>query len=207
MRVALYSRVSTVDKGQDVENQLAKLQVWVRASGHEIVVEYADHVSGSKGEHQRPQFAAMLGDAHRRRFDVLAVWALDRLTREGMAAAIGYMQRLNAAGVQFYSYCEPALSTHGKDDLTRNVLLTVMAELAKVERTRISERTKAGLARVRLKGTRLGRPALDDRTRKKIADMVQAEPGVSNYRIAKALGCDVKTAGKYACFARSHFSL
>ena len=202
MRVALYSRVSTVDKGQDIENQLAQLQVWARASGHEIVVEYADHVSGSKGERQRPQFAAMLGDAHRRRFDVLAVWALDRLTREGMAAAIGYMQRLSAAGIQFYSYSEPALSTHGKDDLTRNVLLTVMAELAKVERTRISERTKAGLARVRLKGTRLGRPALDDGTRKKIADMVQAEPGVSNYRIAKALGCDVKTAGKYACFAR-----
>jgi DNA invertase Pin-like site-specific DNA recombinase len=202
-RVALYSRVSTLDKGQDAENQLAQLRAWAGASGHTIVAEYADHVSGSKGERQRPGFARMLTDAHKRRFDVVAVWALDRLTREGMAAAIAYMQRLNAAGVHFYSYSEPALSTHGKDDLTRNVLLTVMAELAKVERVRISERTKAGLDRVRAKGTRLGRPTLGDGVQAKIAGLARENADMTAYAIAKAVGCDVKTAAKYAGAARA----
>src|ERR1700732_1829401 len=158
-RVALYARVSTDDRGQDAENQLAQLRAWCTASGHEIVTEYVDHVSGAKGEAKRPRFAAMFDAAHKRQFDMVLCWALDRLTREGMVATVGYLQRLAAAGVAFHSYSEPALCS--ENEMVRDIVLAVMASLAKVERARISERTKAGLDRVRGKGQRLGRPALD----------------------------------------------
>jgi DNA invertase Pin-like site-specific DNA recombinase len=155
-RVAIYARVSTEDRGQDPENQLAQLRAWCGAAGHEIVTEYVDHASGGGGADKRPRFAAMLEAAHRRQFDTVLCWALDRLSREGMVATVGYLQRLASAGVVFHSYSEPALCS--ENEMVRDIVLAVMSSLAKVERARISERTKAGLARVRAKGQRLGRP-------------------------------------------------
>ena len=78
MRVAIYARVSTEDRGQDPENQLAQLRAWCAAAGHTIFAEFVDHASGGKGADKRTQFAAMLAAAHQRQFDVLLVWALDR---------------------------------------------------------------------------------------------------------------------------------
>ena len=74
------------------------------------------------------------------------------------------------AGVAFHSYSEPALCR--ENEMVRDIVLAVMSSLAKVERARISERTKAGLARTKAKGTRLGRPTLADAVRAKIATMV-----------------------------------
>jgi DNA invertase Pin-like site-specific DNA recombinase len=166
MRVAIYARVSTDDRGQDPENQLAQLRAWCAAADHAIVAEFVDHVSGAKGADRRSQFAAMLDAAHRRQFDVLLVWALDRLSREGMVPTIMYLQRLAAAGVAFHSYTEPLLSTDS--EVVRDIALAVMASLAKMERQRISERTKAGLERARAKGKRLGRAPFSGANRTKL---------------------------------------
>lgn len=200
MRVAIYARVSLDDGRQDAENQLAQLRTWCVTSGHEIAAEYVDRTSGGKGADRRPQLAAMLDAAHRRHFDIVLCSALDRLSREGMVATIGYLQRLAAAGVAFHSYTEPMLSTD--NEMVRDIVLAVMASLAKVERQKISERTKAGLARVRAKGQRLGRPAVGDKVRAQIAALVRDNPGISAYAIGKAVGCDIKTAAKYATAAR-----
>jgi DNA invertase Pin-like site-specific DNA recombinase len=59
MRVAIYARVSTDDKGQDPENQLRELRDWVNNSGHIISREYGDYDSGRKGAEKRKQFAAL----------------------------------------------------------------------------------------------------------------------------------------------------
>jgi DNA invertase Pin-like site-specific DNA recombinase len=88
-----------------------------------------------------------------------------------------------------------------RHEMVRDIVLAVMASRAK--RARISERTKAALARVRARGTRLGRPALSDNVRVRIAELVHGEPSMTAYAIAKAMGCDVKTAAKYASGARS----
>jgi DNA invertase Pin-like site-specific DNA recombinase len=137
----------------------------------------------------------MLADAHRRKFDLVLVWALDRLTREGMVATVGYLQRLAAAGVAFHSYSEPALCSD--NEMVRDIVLAVMSALAKAERQRISDRTKAGLERVRAKGTRLGRPELAGEVQQRIAAMAAGEPRVSHYRISKTLGIDIKTVQRY----------
>jgi DNA invertase Pin-like site-specific DNA recombinase len=202
MRVAVYARVSTDDRGQDPENQLAQLRAWCSAAGHEIAAEYIDHASGSKGETKRPRFAAMMDDAHRRKFDLVLVWALDRLSREGMVATVGYLQRLAAAGVAFHSYSEPALCSD--NEMVRDIVLAVMSALAKAERQRISARTIAGLDRVRAKGTRLGRPEIASAVKDRIAAMAREQPEISHYAISKAVGVDIKTVQRYrgaACSA------
>ena len=173
MRVAIYARVSSTNENkQDPENQLRQLREWCVNAGHEIVREYVEHVSGGKGKEQRPQFAAMLADAHRRQFDIVLCWALDRFSREGMVPTIGHLQRLDAAGVKFHSYTEPMLSTD--NEMIRDIVLAVMASLAKQERLRHLERIHAGIVKARQCGTRsgkaIGRPKIDA----KIEDMIRA---------------------------------
>lgn len=199
MRVAIYARVSTDDRGQDPENQLMHLREWCERSGHELVCEYIDHASGRKGADGRKQFAAMMADAHKRRFDVLLVWALDRFSREGMVATIGHLQRLASYGVSFHSYTEPALSSD--NEMTRDIVLAVLAALAKQEARRISERTKAGMERARARGTASGKPigraplTLDKQ--RAIRDAMST-PGATFYGVGKALGIDPHTVKRYA---------
>src|SRR6516165_3417817 len=150
VRIAIYARVSTDDKGQDPENQLRQLRQWCANAGHELVHEYVDHESGRKGVNGRKQFAAMFEDAHKRKFDCVLFWALDRFTREGMVPTILHLQRLAACGVGFHSFTEPHLATD--NELVRDLLLAVLASLAKQESKRMSERVRAGMARVQSAG-------------------------------------------------------
>ena len=110
MRVAIYARVSTDDKGQDPENQLQELRAWAVNSGHAISGEYVDHESGRKGAEKRKQFAALFDDAAKRKFDCVLFWALDRFSREGMTHTIIHLQRLSY-GIAFHSYTETHLAT------------------------------------------------------------------------------------------------
>jgi DNA invertase Pin-like site-specific DNA recombinase len=194
MRVAIYARVSTDDKGQDPENQLRELRAWCANSGHTVAGEYVEAESGGKGADKRKQFAALLEDAAKRKFDLVLFWALDRFSREGMAQTIGHLQRLNSYGVSFHSYTEPHLATD--NELVRNILLALLSSLAKVEAQKISDRTKAGMARAKAKGIRIGRPKLSIEIRRKIAEL--AAKGETPYAIAKAFNIDRHTAAKYA---------
>jgi DNA invertase Pin-like site-specific DNA recombinase len=196
MRVGIYARVSTDDKGQDPENQLRELRAWCANAGHTLVEEYIDRESGRKGAGKRKRFAALFEDAHKRKFDCVLFWALDRFTREGMVPTITHLQRLASHGVSFHSYTEAHLSTD--NELVRNILLAVLSSLAKVEAQRIGERTRAGMARARAQGKHIGRPALDPAVRQKIAKQMAA--GLSAYAVAKQLGIDPHTVAKYAPF-------
>ena len=85
-------------------------------------------------------------------------WALDRFSREGMAQTIAHLQCLVSYGVAFHSYTEPHLATD--NELVRNILLALLSSLAKLEAQKISERTKAGMARAKANGIKIGRPKL-----------------------------------------------
>ena len=152
MKAALYLRVST-DK-QELENQLEPLKKFAKGRGLKVVQVYRDMATGKNSN--RPALNKMLKDAHRHAFDVIVVWALDRLSREGMSRTVQLIEMLERMGIGVISYSEPYLDT--TNELARNILLAVVSTLAKAERERISERTKAGLARVKRSGEKLGRP-------------------------------------------------
>jgi DNA invertase Pin-like site-specific DNA recombinase len=148
MRAALYARVSTVD--QEPENQLAELRTYCDARGW-AATEFVDRgVSGSKD--RRPALDELLAAAKRRKFDVVICWRLDRLGRS-LRHLIVLLDDLNEMGVSFVSLHE------GIDLMTPagRLQLHILASLSEFERERIRERVRAGLARVRAQGRRLGR--------------------------------------------------
>ena len=153
MRVALYGRVSKDNGKQDTENQLGELREFCHRSNWEIVREYVDRASGKTAD--RPQFGQLFDDAAKRKFDLVLFWALDRFSREGTLATLQHLQKLSSYGVDWRSYQESYLDSCGP---FKDVVVSLMATLAKQERLRISERTKAGLQRARRAGKTLGRP-------------------------------------------------
>ena len=154
MKCAVYARVSTRDKGQDFTNQLLALRQFALTQGWIIYREYVDQVTGSTDE--RPQFQQMFQDASQRRFDVLLFWSLDRLSREGVLETLQHLQRLTSYGVAWRSFTEQYLDSTG---IFREAVIGILAAIAKQERVRLGERTRAGLERVKREGKRLGRPA------------------------------------------------
>ena len=154
MKVAIYARVSTDDKGQDPLNQLLQLRDFAAKQGWTVVCEYTDEVSAKNGE--RTGFGRLWADVEKHRFECLLFWSLDRLTREGTFATLQYLRRLSDHGVKFKSYTEQYVDSLG---VFGEAIIGILAAVAQQERIRLSERTKAGLARVRAKGVRLGRPA------------------------------------------------
>lgn len=153
-RVALYARVSTRDKGQETETQLTQLRDFCQRQGWTITHEYIDQVSGKRGDN-RPQFQQMFSDASQRKFDLVLFWALDRLSREGVAPTLNYLTRLTSAGVGWKSFTEQYLDSCG---IFRDAVLAILAVIAKQERVRLSERTLAGLEVARKAGRIGGRP-------------------------------------------------
>jgi len=154
-RVALYARVSRDDGKQDTANQLHELHEFCKRSGWSIEHEYIDRMTGSRSD--RPQFQRLLSDASRRKFDQVLFWSLDRFSREGVLPTLRYLEQLDSYRVAWRSYTEPYFDSCG---VFRDAVISIAATLAKQERLRISERTKAGLDRVRRSGRRLGRPVV-----------------------------------------------
>jgi DNA invertase Pin-like site-specific DNA recombinase len=149
MRVAIYARVSTVD--QEPENQLQELRRYTEARSW-TAMEYIDRgVSGAKD--RRPALDRLLTDAKRRRFDVLVCWRLDRLGRN-LKHLINLLEDLQALGIAFVSLAEGIDATTPAGKLQMHIL----GAIAEFERARIQERVRAGLARAKAQGIRLGRP-------------------------------------------------
>ena len=150
MIAAIYARVST--REQDNQNQLLQLRQFAATQGWTIIAEYCDEVSGNTSD--RPQFQAMFQAASRRQFDILLFWSLDRLSREGVLETLQYLNRLTGYGVSWRSYTEMYLDSTGT---FKDAVISILAVVAKQERVRRSERTRAGLERARAKGKQLGR--------------------------------------------------
>jgi len=165
MKTAIYVRVST-DK-QEVENQLQPLLDFANKRGLEVYKIYKDIATGKSSN--REEFNIMISEAHQKKFDAILVWSLDRLSREGMVKTVYLLEHLSNIGVNVISYTEPYLDT--SNELARNILLAVVSTLAKAERERISERTKAGLERLKKQGKKLGRPPIPENTREEIVKL------------------------------------
>lgn len=145
---ALYLRVST-DR-QTTANQRLDLERLAHARGLTPVI-YEETESAAK---VRPVLERVLADARAGRVSAVVVWALDRLHRN-MHAIVGTLLELDRLGVQVISLREPWLDTSGP---VRQLLVAIFGWVAEQERTRLIERTKAGLERARSDGKRLGRP-------------------------------------------------
>ncbi len=177
-RVAFYARVSS--SAQTTDNQLPELRAFAKHRGYTVVRECVDTHSTRRG--RSPVLASLLEDARLGRFDVLLIWALDRLDRS-MPAIVDAVLQLKRSRVQLVSIRESWIEAEGE---FRDLLISQFAWFAQYETRRLAERVAAGLTRARAKGVRFGRPPAR-------IDMRQAQTllteGVSVVQVAKRLGC------------------
>ena len=175
MRAAIYTRVSTLD--QNPQSQLLDLQQLASQRGFAIVKTYVDHgVSGTKS--RRPGLDQMLYDARRHQFDLVMVWAADRLARS-VKHFVDLLAELDHLKIAFISYREQ-IDTAGP---LGKAIMTIVAAIAELERSLIVERVRAGMRRARLEGRHIGRKPLDLDTAGIIGDRAR---GLSLRKIAKA---------------------
>ncbi len=151
-RAALYLRVSSLD--QHPETQVHDLRQMADQRGYAIIHEYVDRISGAKA--RRPGLDEMMRDARRGRFDVVLVWAADRLARS-VVHFLQVLDELNGLNVEFISFREN-IDTGGP--LGRAIVVIVGA-IAELERSLITERVRAGMRRARLEGRHIGRKPLE----------------------------------------------
>ena len=179
MKCLIYTRVST-DR-QENDNQIAQLREFAEKSGWDIVDIITDVCSGGTTAEQRQGLSKVFSLANRKKFDVLLFWSLDRFSREGSRKTLEYLTRLDSCGIKWHSYTEQFISSCG---IFADAIIAIMSTLARQEKIRIQERTKAGLERAKRKGKVLGRPQTIDRA--KILDL--REQGLSMRQIAAELG-------------------
>ena len=156
MKAALYLRVSTTE--QNVDNQLPALEAYADSRGWQIVETYRENESAWRAGHQR-ELARLLADIRggKHKYDVLLIWALDRLSRQGIGPLLQLINSFEVYGCHVVSVNESW--THPDAGPMREMFIAMSAWAAKFESDRRSERTKAGLARAITNGKKLGRPA------------------------------------------------
>ena len=186
-RVAIYTRISTGDGQQTIDNQLRDLHLAAERMGWEIVAHYSDEgISGAKGRDRRPGLDAMLKGIARKEFDMVASWSVCRLGRS-LQHLISLLGDLNSKGVDLYLHVQ-ALDTSTPSGRAMFQLLGVFSEY---ERAMVSERVKSSLARLRAQGKVLGRKPLDPAKVEHIrASLTQ---GISINKTAKALKVGIGT--------------
>jgi DNA invertase Pin-like site-specific DNA recombinase len=183
LRVAMYARVSTIDKGQDPDLQLRELREYVERRGWTIVNEYVDK-GHSGAKESRPALNRMITDARRRKFDVIAVWKLDRFGRS-LKHLVTALADLESLGITFVSLRDGFdLST-----ASGRLMFQIIGAMGEFERNLIRERVKAGMTNARRKGIRIGRPSgpaikIDMRSVR-----ARRDSGESLRSIASDLGC------------------
>jgi len=185
-RTALYVRVST--SGQTTENQERELRAVAGKAGWDIVQVYRDTgISGAKGRDQRPEFDALCKDAARRKFDMVAAWSVDRLSRS-LHDLTGFLKDLHALHVDLYLH-QQGLDTSTP---TGKAMFQMVGVFAELERAVIRERVMAGLARAKAQGKKLGRKRTDGKTERKIEHALsRGDRGIR--KIARDIGVGVGT--------------
>lgn len=151
-RVAIYARVST--DGQDEGMQLTALHETVSHRGWELKAEYVDH--GVSSKNVRPQLEKLMQDAQKRKFDVVAVWKVDRFARSTREIVFA-LKQFQTLGIDFVSVTQ-SIDTSGP---MGRLVFSVLAAIAEFERDLIRERVVAGMREARRKGKHCGRPAIE----------------------------------------------
>lgn len=201
VRVALYARVSTRDKDQDPELQLAAMRDYVQARGWQPT-EYVDTAAAGDLVH-RTAWARLLDDARRRRIDRVLVWKLDRAYRSTLHA-LATLRDLEHAGVGFSSLTQPELDT---TSATGRLVFTILAAVAEMERELIADRVREGMRQAARRGARIGRPPATARpgfvARWPKVSAELAAGRISRRQAARRLGIGTATLGRILADAPS----
>jgi len=191
-KCAIYVRCST--NKQEVDYQIKQLNDYCEKSGWKIYKHYID-TNFSGRLKSRPEFDKLFNDAHKKLFDIVLFWDISRFSRSGMRYTVQKLTEINHLGLEWVSYQEKYLNT--MNEFSRDIVLSVLSGMAKMEAEKISERTKSALEIKKLelekKGKRLGRPSVPDYAVKEIDELLKQN--MSMRKISKQVSYKVKYGG------------
>jgi DNA invertase Pin-like site-specific DNA recombinase len=185
-QVAIYTRVSTDEQKADL--QLLDLRDYARKRGYHIYSIYEDVVSGAANE--REALDRLMGDARKRKFDIILVWKFDRFARS-LKMLVDSLALFQELGIDFISYKENIDTTTSMGRL----IFHINSAYAEFEREIICDRVIAGIKAKRAKTGTWGRQRLATAVQERIHAL--SEGGLSIRKIAKTLKISARTVQKY----------
>ena len=142
------------------------------------IFEYVDRASGADGK--RPAYKQMMCDVDHGLIDMVLVWSVNRLGRDIRQMVDGW-ERLKARGVHFRSYSESIDTMMPGSEM----LYKIMAIVGDIQLSGHREAVKAGMRRAIKQGSRVGRPELPERKRKRVIRARDEHPDASYLEISR----------------------
>ena len=200
MNTVIYTRVST--NVQDYQRQIEELQQLASSHDWNVLQVFSEKVSGAKKNEERQELSKMLDYINNNQVDKVLVWELSRLGRNTLEV-LKSIDVLNSMGVSLFikNYGIETLDAEGKPNVMAQFLVTILAEVARMERSTIKERMNSGYKKYRADGGKVGRKngykKNNDMLREEYADVFRLlKKGLSLRNIAKLTNHSINTVVK-----------
>jgi len=191
--IVAYLRVST--EKQDLESQWMTIEAWAKSKGINIDERIVEEEPASGREDQRPKFQELWQRVRERKVGTIVVAELSRLSRR-MRTLVNFLYDCFDNNVMVVSIREGWLEEALKNEITRPIIIAMFSTLYELERKLISERTKAGLARAKAQGKKIGGQfKLNERQQKELIELYKM--GVPITQLAKRFGVSRTTVYRY----------
>ena len=200
MKTIIYSRVST--QGQDYNRQIDELQAYAVSHSWIVSAIFSEKISGAKKNNERLGLSRMMDYICAHQVDKVLIWELSRLGRNTIEV-LKTIELLNEAKVSLFikNYSIETLDADGKPNIMAQFLVTILAEVARMERSTIKERMDSGYIKYRAEGGMVGRKIGyrkdNDILREEYADVFRLlKKGLSIRNIAKITNHSLNTVMK-----------
>ena len=200
MKTIIYSRVST--QGQDYSRQIDELQAYAVSHSWIVSAIFSEKISGAKKNNERLGLSRMMDYICAHQVDKVLIWELSRLGRNTIEV-LKTIELLNEAKVSLFikNYNIETLDADGKPNVMAQFLITILAEIARMERSTIKERMDSGYKQFRSLGGKVGRKEgytkSSDMYRNEYSDIIRLlKKGLSLRNVAKLTNHSLNTVSK-----------
>jgi DNA invertase Pin-like site-specific DNA recombinase len=199
-KICIFARVST--SIQDYDRQVNELTTLAQRNGWSVEAVFSEKISGAKKNNERKELSRMIEYVQAHHISKVAVLSLDRLGRDTLEV-LKVIEQFNKLGISLYiqNYGIETLTENGEVNPMSQFLITILAEVARMERMTIRERVESGYKNYRANGGKVGRK---EGYRKSEADMREQyaeeirllRKGISLRNISRITGTSVNTIRK-----------
>lgn len=200
MKTVIFARVST--NVQDYDRQVNELTVLAKSNGWSVEAVFAEKISGAKANTERTELLNMISYVESNHINKVLVTELSRLGRDTLQV-LEVIQMLNEKGISLYiqNYNIETLTKDGKVNAMSQFLITILAEVARMERKTIRERVESGYKNYRANGGKVGRKIGYKKAEETIREQYTEEikllkKGYSLRNISKLTGTSINTIRK-----------
>lgn len=200
MKTVIFARVST--NVQEYDRQVNELTTLAKSNGWSVEAVFAEKISGAKSNKERTELLNMVNYVEGNHINKVLVTELSRLGRDTLQV-LEVIQMLNEKGISLYiqNYNIETLTKDGKVNAMSQFLITILAEVARMERKTIRERVESGYRNYRANGGKVGRKIgykkAEESMREQYTEEIKLlKKGYSLRNISKITGASINTIRK-----------